>query len=107
MSEKLICGHFTNPEKQKFWQDIFPEHLVPVTSFVPVVYMEHADFKEPQAAFLLHWKSLDEDTRQRIAQKIANKFGGQAGDVYLEIQKKGLPIRDADLSVAIDMRFLI
>ena len=107
MSTKPIYGHFTNSEKIRFWQSIFPDNHIPVTTMVPVVSMVHNDFPEPQSAYLLDWKRLDEDTRRQIARKIADTFGGQLDDVYLEIAQRGLPIREADLSVGIDIRFLI
>lgn len=105
--EKPITGHFTNPNKAQFWETIFKDGRIPVTAYVPVVNIQHPDFDEPQPAYLLDWESLSEDTRQRVARKLADKFGGQVEDVYLEIKQKGLPIPASDLAVGIPIRMLI
>lgn len=83
------------------WRDILGTDEVPVKS--PQIVRAELG-KQPDDVYELDLAQLNAEQRRRLVDFIVRKFGESRAEVERELDFTGFPIREADVSVAFDMR---
>lgn len=87
-----------NPERIKWWQEVFDGDACPVTSIVP----RWGDFPGIGTAqfYNLDMKAITDEQRQKLIRSIADKFNLTIDEVAADIGQVGVPILAADVVVS-------
>lgn len=95
-------AYINNPERKTFWIEVFGSDRVPIESPIGEI-AEIPGFKYPQKVLKLDMKRVTEQQKQKLVAAIAKKFNITEEEVKKDLEEKGMPILDKDVTVSIDL----
>lgn len=98
-------GHLrpSSPRYDK-WREILGTDEVPIVNPIPVMAILGIEETE---VYHLDLARLNSDQNSRLIDFVVERFGAQRDRVLAELLAVGFPIRAADVTVAIDLRFIL
>lgn len=90
----------SDPERAKFFQEVFGRTEVCVKSPVPTL-AGLPGFDEPQPVFFLDLELITPEERERLIQHISQRWNIPSQEVAAQLDEHGVPILDQHCYVAV------